>query len=469
LKAPRQDGWVEVTPVSATLRLIGTTQQYTALRRDENGVAQAPQPTFTWTSSNTSVATINGNGVVTAVATGTSTITATAPDGTSGRSAVDVQIVNPVALFRDAWAGGSSAGLGTTDGVVVLGGLLADEWIHSGTFPTRNDIDRRSIAPDNATVEGTFARLSFARSALEYEAARLKGLNPNDPTVGQYLALAGYTYIAFAEHFCSGVPLNDPNVGVSTSALFTLALARFGEALGGPIAAPFDGLARVGTARAQLGLGNFAAAGAAAALVPTGFTFGTTHSTALGQQNTVWLMSPQQKILSLADNEGTNGDWFRTNEDLRVPWAATGFGFDFVTPHYSLLKYPDASAPIIIASGTEARLIEAEVAIPLGPSPMIDILNGLFTAAGLPYGLAAAQQAAVRADQVMSQRAFWLFASGQRLGDLRRLIAHYGRTEATVLPIGPYHKGGVYGADANLPVPTSARGPTYSGCTNRSS
>jgi hypothetical protein len=341
--------------------------------------------------------------------------------------------------------------------------------VHSGTFLTRHDIDRRTIAADNVTVEATFARLAFARSVLEYDAARLRALNAADPTVGQLLALAGYTYIAFAENFCSGVPLNDPNVGVSTSSLFNLALTRFGEALAGPIAAPFDDVARVGTARAQLGLGNFAAAGAAAALVPNGFVFGTTHSATVGQQNLVWLLSPQGKTLSVADNEGTNGDWFRSNEDPRVPWVAAGLGFDGVTPNYSLLKYLNATDPIIVASGTEARLIEAEVASAGAPSTVGALLNGLFAAAGLPMKMAVANTAAGRVDQVLSQRAFWMFATGQRLGDLRRLIAQYGRAANSVLPVGVYHKGGTYGTDANLPVPTSARGATYGGCTDRGS
>lgn len=469
LKTAQQDGWIEVTPASALIRLIGGTQRYIAIARDENGVPRAVQPTFTWSSSNPGAATIDATGLATSVATGATTLTATAPDGTSGRAALDVQIVDPVALFRDAWSGGSSAGLGASDGVVILGGLLADEWVHSGTFPTRTDVDRRTIGADNATVDAAFSRLAFARIALEHDAARLRARNPTDPTVGQLLALAGYTYIAFAENFCSGVPLDDPNVGVSTSALFNLALTRFGEALTGPIAAPFDDVARVGTARAHLGLGNFAAAGAAAALVPNGFVFATIHSAAVGQQNLVWLLSPQAKVLSVADNEGANGDWFRGNLDFRVVSVDAGFGFDGVTPNYSLLKYPDAAASIIVASGTEARLIEAEIASVGDPSAMLTVLVALHAAAGRILKMAVPSTAAGRLDVVMSERAFWMFATGQRLGDLRRLIAHYGRTEGSVLPVGAYHKGGTYGTDANLPVPTSARGPTYAGCTDRSS
>jgi hypothetical protein len=79
------------------------------------------------------------------------------------------------------------------------------------------------------------------------------------------------------------------------------------------------------------------------------------------------------------------------------------------------------------------------------------------------------QVASGRLDQLLTERAFWMFATGQRLGDLRRLLTQYGRAAGSTLPIGPYHKGGNYGTDANLPVPTSARGATYAGCTNRSS
>jgi hypothetical protein len=138
----------------------------------------------------------------------------------------------------------------------------------------------------------------------------------------------------------------------------------------------------------------------------------------------------------------------------------------------------------VIASGTEARLIEAEALLRTGNvagfieaeallrtgnvAGFIAALNALRATIGLPALVDPGNQVA-REDLLFAERANWLYATGTRLGDVRRLINQYGRSEATVLPTGPFHKGGSYGTDANLPVPLSARGPSYSGCTVRTS
>ncbi len=58
-------------------------------------------------------------------------------------------------------------------------------------------------------------------------------------------------------------------------------------------------------------------------------------------------------------------------------------------------------------------------------------------------------------DQLFAERAFWLFATGHRLGDMRRLIRQYGRDPETVFPTGDWFKGGLtYGTDVNLPAAT---------------
>ena len=59
---------------------------------------------------------------------------------------------------------------------------------------------------------------------------------------------------------------------------------------------------------------------------------------------------------------------------------------------------------------------------------------------------------AARQDLHFSERAFWLFATGHRLGDLRRLIRQYDRDPESVFPSGIYFKNDVYGQDVNFPV-----------------
>jgi hypothetical protein len=67
------------------------------------------------------------------------------------------------------------------------------------------------------------------------------------------------------------------------------------------------------------------------------------------------------------------------------------------------------------------------------------------------------------------ERAFWLYATGHRLGDMRRLIRQYGQAVDAVFPTGAYHKGGgIYGSDVNLPLPIEEQNnPNSQGCLDR--
>ena len=66
------------------------------------------------------------------------------------------------------------------------------------------------------------------------------------------------------------------------------------------------------------------------------------------------------------------------------------------------------------------------------------------------------------------EKAFWTFSRGQRLGDLRRLIRQYGRTEDNTFPSGDHYKGNTYGDDVNLPVPQAEQNnENFTECLNR--
>jgi hypothetical protein len=126
------------------------------------------------------------------------------------------------------------------------------------------------------------------------------------------------------------------------------------------------------------------------------------------------------------------------------------------TPYWVQLKWPNRGDPMAVADGIEARLIEAEAAYNMGANAnALPILNALratrtglapLTDPGTPAG---------RVDQLFRERAFWMFGTGHRLGDLRRLVRQYGRAQNTVFPVGNYAEGGTYGSDVNFPVPQS--------------
>ena len=72
-------------------------------------------------------------------------------------------------------------------------------------------------------------------------------------------------------------------------------------------------------------------------------------------------------------------------------------------------------------------------------------------------------------DLQFKEREFWLWVSGHRLGDLRRLThGPYLRGPETVFPTGNYFKGGVYGTDYNFPVPfDETNNPNFTQCIDR--
>ena len=58
-----------------------------------------------------------------------------------------------------------------------------------------------------------------------------------------------------------------------------------------------------------------------------------------------------------------------------------------------------------------------------------------------------------RVNLLFRERGFWMFSTGHRVGDLRRLVRQYNRAANTVFPTGAWHKGGNYGSDVTVPLP----------------
>ena len=140
-------------------------------------------------------------------------------------------------------------------------------------------------------------------------------------------------------------------------------------------------------------------------------------------------------------------------------------------------KYPAQNSNVVLADGIEARLIEAEArlqgATQADRDAMFASLNTL-RATGLAAAIAplpaspATQDAAV--DMLFKERAFWMWLTGHRMGDMRRLIRQYKRDQATVFPVGamPLRRGESFGTDVNFVVPFNERNnPKFAGCIDR--
>ena len=415
---------------------------------------------------------------------------------------VDPDIVTPESLeseiglqtLRNGALGEFNASYsGRTDGVITMGGLMSDEWMHSGTFTDRFAVEVRNMQLDNGSLGGVFRRMHQARTSLETTAAKLEeeATGP-DERIGEMYFFAGMLYTAFAETYCSGVPFStEEEFGApeTTIQMLDRAVARFNSALSAPgVAADLADAARVGLGRALLNLGDMTGAASAVGSVADDFVFWTYHSSnSASQRNPIWDVNRIQGRWSIGDMEGVNGLDFRTAGDPRITHAlcpACAFdkseqvpGTPNLTDNWVLSNYSSHDDPIRLATGIEARLIEAEAQLGT-PATWLATLNGLRAQwatlapilngdeAGVLAPLVDPGTAAGREDLHFRERAFWLYSTGHRLGDLRRLVRQYGRGTETVYPTGVYWKPGAnYGVAVNIPIPDNEdNNPLFAGC-----
>src|SRR5437870_598568 len=129
------------------------------------------------------------------------------PESLTGSVELRTLRAGAIGDFYIAFGGDHADGSGGTgEGVIMYGGLLADEWVDSETFPTRIEVDARTIQVTNADVDLWYRLLHQARNAAEETAARYAALAPRDPGHAEVLSLAGYTHLCFADTYCSGAP-----------------------------------------------------------------------------------------------------------------------------------------------------------------------------------------------------------------------------------------------------------------------
>ncbi|MBX6333110.1 MAG: hypothetical protein IRY91_14780, partial [Gemmatimonadaceae bacterium] len=330
--------------------------------------------------------------------------------------------------------------------------------------------------------------------------------------VGHLESIEGYADIFLADLFCSGIPLSTLDFGgdftvapgSSTKDVYGHAIALFDSALAiSTDSATVMNLARVGKGRALLALGRYADAAQAVADVPDDFRYALDYSavTSPGAINNLTNRSfvyedfdLTRTPLTMVDGEGGNGLHFLEGGDPRTPAAFVGTYQG--NPINRPAAYPaDGSGSIVLASGVEARLIEAEAALNAGDASWLDKLNALRTdgtfdtqrdpvdttktdtlwhaGKGGVAGLAPLSDPGTpdaRIDLLFHERGFWLFLTGHRQGDLRRLVREYGRQQQDVYPAGTYPGGlGTYGGDVTAPIPGEERvsNPLFTGCQSR--
>lgn len=411
------------------------------------------------------------------------------PGALAGVGALPTLRAGAIGNFGVAYNGDQSV---SDEEQVDLAALLTDEFINTETFPTRIEIDQRAQQVTNGSLLGTFFDLTRARASSEFAIRNFEALAKTaDDSTGypELLSLNGLSYVLFAENYCGAVPVSTQNADGSftfgaaenTNTLLDSAISKANKALsvtGAPLTDSFKFLAQVTKGRALLDKGDFANAAAAVAGVPTTFQYNYQHSATTSRQNNgTWGLTVSVGRFGVADSEAGTGLPFQSDGDVNAnpapdPRVANAVadrggdntGFDGATVQFIQLKYPDRASPATIADGVEARLIEAEAALHGGNAAVaLTNLNALrsdgalLALRGYPAGslspLTFQVGTAAQVDQLFKERAYWLFLTSHRLGDLRRLIRQYSRTANSLFPSGPYFKGGNYGTDVNSPVP----------------
>lgn len=400
------------------------------------------------------------------------------PEAIANAAGANALYLAAVQTFVWAIDGGGDGG---TEGQTLISGMLTDEFLHSGTFGTRVDYDMRAADLDNGTLAGVFRNLHDARIEAQRALTAITGLADFDPAtdarIPQLNNQIGAIFLVAAQNYCNGIPFSNydgpdlvPGEQLTNVQMIDSATVYFDRALAGPAGAgnANANLARLLKARGMVmkGRNNLAAAATLVANIPTTATADFYHAdTPITLRNGVFVFNVQNERWSVAHRDGGNGLPFRgagngtdpTQADPRIPWKRDGndVGFDNTTPQYDLQIYTTNTTTSFLARlGREARLIEAEADLEAGNTQgWLDKLNALRTTVSGLAPLTDPGDDAGRVTLHFTERAFWLFATGTRLMDLRRMVRQYGRDPETIFPSGAFFKGGTYGPDVNFAVP----------------
>ncbi len=394
--------------------------------------------------------------------------------------------------------------------VAKHGGIFADELRNDFSGVQSVQIDIRRITDSDATDNSTmFTRLQEVRANARQARGALFEYAPASPKdlVAHLYATEAMANVLLAETYCSGIPLSTVDYGRD----FTLKPGLFSEMVYMNAVALFDSaialaldsarirhFAAVGKARALINLGRYVDAAKAVTDVPDAYVY-RFEPAGFGRLNAQGIYSSS---IVMSDGEGINGLRFATQGDARTD---TVRNLTQPTPpgafrYYIPQKQSDIQgrSPIVLADGIEARLIEAEAELAADhvvgwlvklnrlrtsceigapcstPAPAGGGgVNGLSLLTDpavdvLPTGKTAND---VRIDLMFKERAYWMFLTAHRLGDLRRLVRQYGRKQEDVFPNGVYiaRFGFSYGTDVNFPIPDAEkqRNSLFEGCIDR--
>lgn len=345
-----------------------------------------------------------------------------------------------------------------------------------------------------ATLRSTFGTfgatdLGFVRQNASRALSLRRRYVPTPASkIGQMFASKGVIELLLGETNCNGTPLSELNPvtyeiifggPITSDSMLKRALADFDSALVfATDSARVVNYVRLGRGRTLLDLGRYADAAAAVAPVPTSYVYPVEVTTTTGGVTNSFWNNNSGRSTTVSNREGGNGLDYVTAMDPRVPTTRlTAKGLDGTTDIYLFTKFTGLTSPYVFSSGVEARLIEAEAALNANPNDTqttgtgwLGILNTLRATQITPPMAPLADPGSfdARVNLLFRERAFWMYGTGHRFGDMRRLLRRYGRAQNTVWPEGAY-KGGIapYGTEVVFGLGASeGTNPVNRSCLN---
>lgn len=315
----------------------------------------------------------------------------TTPDELKGPSGVPIRSAGIINDFREAY-----------DGQILYTGLFTDEFVLAGTFLTRRQVDERDVLESNATLTAELyqpihtSRFSADDALDVFTAAR------NDPEFETQVDLlngglavasfyAGYSRILLAEAWCQSIlggPEGEP-APLGSDARMQEALTSLRDAERHALDAgrpDLETAARVGQARGLLWLRQYEQAATLASTVPSDFLLRVEYSgNSEPEENQVfavtwgeagrrlrWTVGNGAPLQPHGERYAYYDEW--VHQGLIIPpdqhelvaFGNTGVPVSLQTL-YSMESFGrGVGADAVLASGWEARMIEAEAAVRAG-------------------------------------------------------------------------------------------------------
>jgi hypothetical protein len=359
----------------------------------------------------------------------------------------------------------------------VASGLFVDEFTVASAANSSPD-DQRDLSVSQPGGY-PYAGMSDGRNNALIAINLLKQYAPQ-PTwhIGELYALVAAVELDYAEDLCDGVPLAviqgyTPSYGPT----YTRQQLLSHVLLDLDSAAAYSGgtdsianLAAVLRGRAFSNSADLASAASAVQNVPVGFAYTgeLSDTTAL---NAIYSSTVLNGAITVSDREGINGLPFVSAADPRLPIVTLSVNGNTIN---SIGTVSNGSAPLTLASGIEGQLLQAEYALSAGQTTawaatLNNLRQNAITPAmsALPADSTTGASPSLQLAVMFRERAFWLFGTGHREGDVRRLVRQYGLPANSVYPIGPYLGGpATYGSSVVELVPGEQYDPNYHGCTN---